>query len=56
MNDPFAWFWSAMILLSIGWYTVLLFWVGIKGGYEIVRMTTALARPAPEPSRREQLE
>ena len=54
MTDPFAWFWSAMILLSIGWYTVLLFWVGIHGGYEIVRMTRALSRPAWHSSSRDQ--
>ncbi len=39
MNDPLAWFWAAMIAISIGWYTFLLFFLGIKGGFEIYRMT-----------------
>lgn len=49
MDDAFAWFWSAMIVLSIVWYTFLLFWLGIKGGFEIVRMTRALSRPVEQP-------
>ncbi len=42
-NDPFAWFWMAMIALSVAWYAFLLFWLGIKGGHEIVRMTRVLS-------------
>ncbi len=46
MPDPFAWFWMLMILASILWYTVLLGWLGVRGGREIVRMTRLLgARP-----------
>jgi hypothetical protein len=41
------WFWVTMIGLSIAWYGFLLFWLGIKGGREIVRMARGLgARPA----------
>jgi hypothetical protein len=38
MNDPLAWFWTVMIATSIGWYSFLLFYLGIKGGFEIFRM------------------
>lgn len=47
MMDPFAWFWTLTIFASIFWYAVLLFWLGIKGGYEIVQMTKALSQQAP---------
>ena len=46
MNDPFAWFWIIMVLLSIAWYTALLFIVGFKGGREIIEMTKTLSRGA----------
>lgn len=46
MNNLFAWFWSAMVFLSIAWYAVLLVYVGIKGGYEILQMTRALSEPS----------
>jgi len=49
MNDIFVWFWTLMIFASIAWYAILLFYVGIKGGYEIVRMARTLAeRPEGE--------
>jgi hypothetical protein len=32
-----------MIFASIAWYALLLFLVGIKGGYEIVAMARALS-------------
>lgn len=49
MNDLFVWFWTLMIFASIAWYAILLFYVGIKGGFEIVRMTRTLAeRPEEE--------
>lgn len=49
MTNLFVWFWTAMIFLSIAWYAVLLVYVGVKGGYEILRMTRALSqRSAPE--------
>jgi hypothetical protein len=49
MNDPFAWFWAAMIAASIAWYTFLLFYLGIKGGFDIYRMTRVFGKP-PQPS------
>ncbi len=46
-NDLFMGFWIAMIGCSIVWYGFLLFWLGIRGGREIVRMARVLgARPA----------
>ena len=42
MNTFFIWFWTVMIFASIAWYAVLLFYLGIKGGIEIKRMTRAL--------------
>jgi hypothetical protein len=46
MKDGFLWFWTAMIFGSIAWYFFLLFYVGIKGGFEIVRMTRSLTTKA----------
>ena len=43
MKDFFAWFWTAMVFASIAWYTVLLFYVGIKGGHEILQMARTLS-------------
>jgi len=40
-------FWAAMIFGSIAWYFFLLFYVGAKGGREIVRMAKDL-RERPE--------
>ncbi len=31
MNSLYVWFWSAMILGSIAWYAILLFYLGVKG-------------------------
>ena len=44
MKDIFIWFWTLIIFLSITWYGVFLFYVGIKGGYEIIQMTRDLSR------------
>lgn len=44
----FAWFWSAMIFASIAWYSLLLFLVGIRGGWDIVRMIGALTGERPK--------
>ena len=41
MNDLFLIFWSVMIFASIAWYGFLLFYVGFKGGREIIAMTNA---------------
>lgn len=49
MNSILTWFWALMIFASIGWYAILLFYVGIKGGYEIFRMARSLSqRPENE--------
>jgi hypothetical protein len=44
MNTFFIWFWSGMIFASIAWYTVLLFYLGVKGGIEIKQLTRELTR------------
>ena len=44
MDSFFIWFWTAMIFASILWYTVLLFYLGVKGGIEIGQMTRALTK------------
>lgn len=50
ISDPFAWFWMLMILASVLWYTVLLGWLGVRGGREIVRMVRLLGgRPHQDP-------
>jgi hypothetical protein len=36
-------FWTLVIFLSITWYAVLLFYVGIKGAKEIRLLTKALS-------------
>lgn len=47
-------FWTLMIFLSIAWYGFLLFYVGFKGGREILELTRTLdsqtppAEPPPE--------
>ncbi len=43
MNNLLVWFWTLMIFASIAWYAILLFYVGIKGGYEILQMARTLA-------------
>ena len=43
MSDFYAWFWAAMIFLSVAWYAVLLFYVGFRGGREIVEMADRLS-------------
>lgn len=53
VNTLWTWFWAAMVFGSIAWYFLLLFYVGYKGGREIVRMIRALASPRdapPEPA------
>ena len=42
METFLVWFWTVMIFASIAWYAALLFYVGIKGGYEIVQMARNL--------------
>lgn len=35
-------FWTLMIFLSIAWYGFLLFYIGFKGGREILELTRTL--------------
>lgn len=44
MRDFFAWFWTVMIFASIAWYALLLFYIGIKGGYEIIALAQTLSK------------
>lgn len=48
MLNIWLWFWTAMIFLSILWYAVLLFYVGVRGGSEIVQLTQNLTRRTEE--------
>lgn len=50
MTDVLIGFWTLMIFASIAWYAILLFYVGIKGGYEIVQMARTLAGRPEEDS------
>jgi len=52
MSILWTWFWAAMIFLSIAWYAILLVYLGIKGGREIVAMTKTLSRGAQGEERR----
>jgi hypothetical protein len=47
MMDLFVVFWTVMIFTSIVWYGFLLFYVGIKGGREIIVLTKTLDQRAP---------
>jgi hypothetical protein len=38
MKFLLAWFWMGLILASVVWYAFLLFYVGIKGGTEIIAL------------------
>jgi hypothetical protein len=44
-----AWFWMCLILASVAWYAFLLFYVGIRGGREIISLRGALSH-RPESS------
>ena len=49
MSQLFILFWTVMIFTSIAWYGFLIFYVGIKGGWEIKAMTKELgSRPDAE--------
>jgi hypothetical protein len=54
MMDLFVVFWTVMIFTSIAWYGFLLFYVGIKGGREIIVLTKTLDQRAAteEPPKR----
>jgi hypothetical protein len=49
MKSALCLIWSLLIFSSIFWYFLLMFYVGAKGGKELVRMTQALRRPSPSP-------
>ena len=42
MTNPFVIFWTLMVFASIAWYGFLLFYVGFKGGRELVSLTREL--------------
>ena len=44
----FILFWAVMIFASIAWYGFLIFYIGIKGGLEILRMTRTLGERKPD--------
>ena len=44
MIGLFVAFWTVVILLSITWYGILLFYVGVKGAKEIRVLTKTLAQ------------
>ncbi len=48
MDDYLVWFWTIMVFGSIAWYAILLFYVGIKGGWEIVSMAQTLSARSQE--------
>ena len=43
MRNPFILFWTVMIFGSIFWYALLVYYVGVKAGREILIMIKALA-------------
>jgi hypothetical protein len=43
MSAFLPWCWTAILILSITWYAVMIVYVGLKGGVEIMRMTRTLA-------------
>ena len=42
MNQLFLIFWAVMIFTSLAWYFILIFYVGFKGGREIVALAKEL--------------
>ena len=54
MIDLFVIFWTVMIFTSIAWYGFLLFYVGIKGGREIIALTKTLDERADSNERTKQ--
>jgi hypothetical protein len=43
LDNLFLGFWTTMVFASIAWYAYLLFHVGVRGGFDIVRMMRALS-------------
>lgn len=42
-------FWAVMIFASIAWYFFLLFYVGFRGGWEILHMGRHFKQPSKDP-------
>lgn len=42
MNDLLIFIWTILIFASVAWYTFLLYYIGVKGGMEIVQMAKNL--------------
>ncbi len=51
LTSPWVAFWSLMIFASIAWYAFLVFYLGVKGGLDILRMTKALSQRPEDPPR-----
>jgi len=47
IDHLFLIFWTLMIFLSVAWYGFLLFYVGFKGGREILELTRTLDSQSP---------
>jgi hypothetical protein len=47
IDSVFLIFWTLLIFLSIAWYGFLLFYVGFKGGREILELTRTLESQTP---------
>ena len=58
MSVLFVVLWTMVILTSVAWYGFLLFYVGIKGGREILELTRTLndRLETDDPSPREPVE
>ena len=46
MPTLYIWFWTATVFLAIAWYAIMLLYVGVKGGRELVQMTRDLSKKA----------
>ena len=47
MTELFVLFWMFLIFASVAWYGFLLFYIGFKGGKEIIAMTKVLGERSP---------
>ena len=54
LTNPWVLFWAAMIFSSIAWYAILLFFVGFRGGREVLQMAAALKKAHQEQMEAEQ--
>lgn len=44
LTNPWVLFWAIVIFSSIAWYGILLFFIGYRGGREVLQMTAALKK------------